>query len=32
MVSRYSLSESNRSISEHVPPPAIFTASLRVTF
>ena len=32
MVGRGSVSEQNRSISEHVPPPAIFTASLRVTF
>ncbi|MCH7489801.1 MAG: SMC-Scp complex subunit ScpB, partial [Gemmatimonadetes bacterium] len=32
MVGRDSVSEQNRSISEHVPPPAIFTASLRVTF
>ena len=32
MVSRNSVSDQNRSISEHVPPPAIFTAALRVTF
>jgi hypothetical protein len=32
MVGRESLGDQNRSISEHVPPPAIFTAALRVTF
>jgi TonB-linked SusC/RagA family outer membrane protein len=32
MTSRDSLNESNRSISEHVPPPATITASLRITF
>ena len=32
MVGRSSVNNQNRSISEHVPPPAIFTASLRVTF
>ncbi len=31
-VSRNSVSDQNRSISEHVPQSAIFTASLRVTF
>ena len=31
-VSRNSVNDQNRSISEHVPPSAIFTASLRVTF
>jgi len=32
MVSRDSLNDANRSISEHVPPPATITASLRITF
>ena len=32
MVGRDSVGDQNRSISEHVPPPAIFTAALRVTF
>ena len=32
MVGRSSVNNQNRGISEHVPPPAIFTASLRVTF
>ncbi len=32
MVARESLSDQNRSISEHIPPPAIFTASLRIGF
>lgn len=32
MTGRDNLDEQNRSISEHVPPPAIFTASLRVSF
>jgi TonB-linked SusC/RagA family outer membrane protein len=32
MTDRDSLNEQNRTISEHIPAPAIFTASLRVTF
>ena len=32
MTDRDSLNEQNRNISEHIPAPAIFTASLRVTF
>lgn len=32
MVGRDSVNDQNRSISEHIPPPAVFTASLRVTF
>jgi TonB-linked SusC/RagA family outer membrane protein len=32
MTSRSGLDEQNRSISEHVPPPATVTASLRITF
>jgi TonB-linked SusC/RagA family outer membrane protein len=32
MKSRNSLSDQNRSISEHIPPPAIITASVRVNF
>lgn len=32
MTNRDSLDDQNRQISEHVPPPAIITASLRVTF
>ncbi len=32
MSSRNSLDEQNREISEHIPPPAVFTASLRITF
>ncbi|MGH7699491.1 MAG: TonB-dependent receptor domain-containing protein [Gemmatimonadales bacterium] len=32
MTGRDSLDEQNRNISEHIPPPAIFTASLRITF
>jgi hypothetical protein len=32
MVGRSSVNDQNRSISEHIPPPAVFTASLRVTF
>jgi TonB-linked SusC/RagA family outer membrane protein len=32
MTDRDSLNEQNRNISEHIPPPATFTASLRITF
>jgi hypothetical protein len=32
MVARDSLEDQNRSISEHIPPPAIITASVRVNF
>lgn len=32
MTSRDSIGEQNRSISEHIPAPAVFTASIRVTF
>jgi hypothetical protein len=32
MTSRDSIGEQNRSISEHIPAPALFTASIRVTF
>ena len=32
MTDRDSLNEQNRNISEHIPPPATFSASLRITF
>jgi hypothetical protein len=32
MVGRDALNEQNRDISEHIPPPAVITVSLRVTF